>query len=342
MRILIVGADTPGALEHYCAAALEGMSHAVRFFDIHAEFIQHCRFYQTPVLNVVEHALRRIPFNRRLVQAAQRWQPEMVLVFKGVEMFISILDRLLALPNRPILANWNPDNPFDFPTYNTNQRLIASIPKYDVYFTWGQELLPQLRAAGARRVEYLPFGYDPDAHHPTPLAAEERERLHSQIGFVGGYTPERAALLEALADFDVRIWGTGWERLAKGRALRGRVMGGWTHGTAMAKVFLSADIVMNFIRPQNGQAHNMRTFEVPAVGAFMLATRTREQLGWLPEDEAAAYFADAEEMRSKVGYYLDHPGERARIAAEGHKRITTGTHTYVHRMRKLMGVVEGL
>jgi spore maturation protein CgeB len=111
---------------------------------------------------------------------------------------------------------------------------------------------------------------------------------------------------------------------------------------AMARVFQAADIVMNFIRPQNGQAHNMRTFEAPAIGAFMLATRTREQLGWLAEGEAAAYFADAEEMRDKVAYYVHRPEERERIAAEGHRRITTGKHTYTERIRQLMSVVEAL
>lgn len=342
MRILIVGYDTPGALERHCAAPLREMGHSVRFHDIYSNITRRSHFTQIPLLSEIESKLYGVFFNRGLTDVVTQWQPSLVFVFKGVELHPDTLRRLRAIHNRPILVNWNPDSPFDYTTSNTNPWLIESIPLYDAYFIWGRDVTPALVEAGAQCVEYLPFGYDPESHRPVQIVAEERVSLRSQICFVGGYTPARARSLEALADLDVRIWGTGWERLTKGSPLRGRVMGGWTHGLAMSKVFLSADIVMNFIRPQNGQAHNMRTFEVPAIGAFMLATRTREQLGWLPEGEAADYFVDIEEMYKKATYYVNRPDERARIAAEGHRRIIGGGHTYADRMRRLMRVVETL
>ncbi len=342
MRILIVGYDTPGALERHCALPLREMGHTVRFHDIHTYITGRTHFARVPILSEVERKLYGVFFNRDLPVVTRQWLPDLVLVFKGAEIHPGTLRRLRAISNRPVLVNWNPDSPFDYSTANTNPWLLAGIPLYDAYFIWGRDVIQPLLEAGARRVEYLPFGYDPETHRPVQMATAEHNALHSQACFVGGYTPERAMLLEALVGVDVRIWGTGWERLAKDSPLRGCVTGGWTHGLAMSKAFSAADIVMNFIRPQNGQAHNMRTFEVPAVGAFMLATRTQEQLGWLPEDKAAAYFADVGEMRDKVAYYLDRPEERAHIAAEGHRRIITGHHTYADRMRQLISVVEAL
>lgn len=342
MRILIVGYDTPGALERYCAAALSDLGHEVRYHDLYEGLVRHCRFRETPVLSDIEQAILRGQYNRRLVQAVGDWRPDVVFVFKGVELTAPTLSRLRALRNRPLLVNWNPDNPFDFPTANTNRHLIASIPAYDVYFIWDRDLFGPLRDAGARHVEYLPFGYDPEHHHPVELSASEREALGSQICFVGGYTPERAALLARLADFEIGIWGTNWDRLPPGSPLRECLRGGWTWGLEMSKAFSAADIVMNFIRAQNGQAHNMRTFEAPAAGAFMLSTRTRDQVNWLPEGVGAAYFSDPEEMRARVAYYLDHPDERKRIASEGHRRITGGGHTYLDRMRRWVEVVESL
>jgi hypothetical protein len=342
MRILIVGTDTPGALERYCADALRSLGHEVSYHDLHDEIIRHCRFRETPILSEVEQAALRGRFNRRLVGAVQGGRPDLVLVFKGVELAAATLERLRALPGHPLLANWNPDNPFDFPTANTNRQLIASIPAYDVYFIWDKDLFAPLREAGARQVAYLPFGYDPAHHHPVALSEGERIDLHGEVCFVGGYTPERAALLSRLSDHKIRLWGTGWERLPADSPLRGCLRGGWTWGEEMSKAFGAADIVLNVIRAQNGQAHNMRTFEAPACGAFMLSTRTRDQLAWLPEGVGAGYYQDAEELAEKVAYYLQHGYERARIAGEGHRLIVEGEHTYRDRMRTLIETLEHL
>jgi spore maturation protein CgeB len=342
MQILIVGTDTPGALERYCAAALRSLGHEVSYHDLHNELIRYCRFRQTPVLSDIEQAALRGRFNRRLIQAVERGRPDLVLVFKGVELAATTLERLRALPGRPVLANWNPDNPFDFPTANTNRQVIASIPAYDVYFIWDKDLFVPLREAGARQVAYLPFGYDPAHHHPVRLTEEARTDLYSEVCFVGGYTPERAALLRRLSEHKIRLWGTGWERLPSDSALRPYLQGGWTWGEEMARAFGATEIVLNEIRAQNGQAHNMRTFEAPACGAFMLSTRTRDQVGWLPEGVGAGYYQDMDELAEKVAYYLESPGERMRIAAEGHRLIVEGKHTYHDRMRELIETLEHL
>jgi spore maturation protein CgeB len=110
----------------------------------------------------------------------------------------------------------------------------------------------------------------------------------------------------------------------------------------MARAFSAAEIVLNEIRAQNGQAHNMRTFEAPACGAFMLSTRTRDQVGWLPEEIGAGYYQDMDDLAEKAAYYLESPDERKRIAAEGHRLIVEGGHTYRDRMRTLVETLEHL
>ena len=159
---------------------------------------------------------------------------------------------------------------------------------------------------------------------------------------MGGYTPERAALLSRLSKHNVRLWGTGWERLPADSPLRGSLRGGWTWGEEMSKAFSAADIVLNVIRAQNGQAHNMRTFEAPACGAFMLSTHTRDQLAWLPDGIGAGYYLSIDELAEKVAYYLRHEDERAQIAAEGHRLIVEGGHTYHDRMQTLIETLEHL
>jgi spore maturation protein CgeB len=50
-------------------------------------------------------------------------------------------------------------------------------------------------------------------------------------------------------------------------------------------------------------------------------------------------FQTAEELRQTVRYYLDHPTERRQMAERGQARVYA-EHTYVHRMQKLLPVVE--
>ncbi len=342
MRILIVGYDMEGALERYCVSALRKMGHEVRYHDVYGQITARCRFLYTPVLYDIEQAALRWGFNRRLGELVKSWQPDVVFVFKGLELAPETLANLRKLPNRPLLINWNADNPFDYDTFNTSRQLIKNIPHFDCYFIWDRDLIKPLQEAGAKAVEYLPFGYDEALHRKIELSDQEKRDLQSQVCFVGNYTQERADLLARVArSYKLNIWGVSWnERLPANDPLRDALRGGWTYGEAMSRAFGAANIVLNFIRAQNGDSHNMRTFEAPAAGAFMLSTRTRDQLNWLPEKVGAGYFADPDEMESQVAYYLNHAGEREQIAAEGHRLIMQGGHTYYDRMRRLVDVVE--
>jgi hypothetical protein len=61
-----------------------------------------------------------------------------------------------------------------------------------------------------------------------------------------------------------------------------------------------------------------RSFEIPAIGAFMLAQRTAEHEYLYGDGVGAALFSDCEELVTKANYYLAHKDERLRIADTGH------------------------
>lgn len=340
MDILLVGYDTPGALERYCEAALARQGCAVRFFDLEAEYERGRRLAALPLVSRIEQQGLLKRANQRLIEEIKTNRPNVVFAFKGMELLPDMLATIRRLPDRPLLINWNPDNPFDSSVSNSSRDLIAGIRAYDVYFIWDRDLFIPLREAGAQQVKYLPFAYDPDSHFPAELTPVERTELGTEVCFVGGYTPQRAKELARLAQHRIGIWGPNWQHLPSGHPLSSSLRGGWTYGEAMSRVFSAAGVVMNFIRPQNGQAHNMRTFEAPATGALMISTRTRDQQGWLPGSEAAAYFDTPEEMVEQVDYYLAHDADRQRTAQAGYRRITEGQHTYDDRMRQILQVLN--
>jgi hypothetical protein len=57
--------------------------------------------------------------------------------------------------------------------------------------------------------------FDEKIHKPTKLTNAERNRFESDVGAIGAFEPERAALLEFLAESGIKvtIWGNGWGQL---------------------------------------------------------------------------------------------------------------------------------
>jgi spore maturation protein CgeB len=84
---------------------------------------------------------------------------------------------------------------------------------------------------------------------------------------------------------------------------------------------------------------NLRIFDVPACGGFLMRDYTEE----LPEvfkirEEIEAY-QSLEEMRDTLKYYLNHDGVREKIALKGYERVRKD-HTFHQRMLELLQIVK--
>jgi spore maturation protein CgeB len=80
----------------------------------------------------------------------------------------------------------------------------------------------------------------------------------------------------------------------------------------------------------------MRTFEIPACGAFLCAQRTDEHREIFREGLEATFFDDPDELRSKVTRYLADAAARARIAEAGLLAVTQHPHTYRDRIMEMV------
>jgi spore maturation protein CgeB len=337
MRVLLVGLRQPGQAGRHCEEGLRQLEPRVQLeaLDAAAHPVLRYRDSPNPLISQTAGALHKGWLNRAVRARARAVKPDAVIVIKGQELRPATLEAVRA-ETGAALVNWNTDNPFN--PLNTSRDLLACIPLYDCCFIWGRFLLEQLRQAGARRAEYLPFAYNPALHRPVPDAP----RHGARVVFAGSPDAARLPLLRRVADLDLGLWGNHWDRLPPGDALRA-CWRGVAEGAGLAPVLSAGEIALNFVRAQNGPAHNMRTFEAPACGAFLLASRTEEQVEFLGEGEAAgaAFFESAEELREKAEYYLAHSGERQAIALRGCERITGGRHTYRDRMERVLDTIEG-
>ena len=82
----------------------------------------------------------------------------------------------------------------------------------------------------------------------------------------------------------------------------------------------------------------MRSFEIPACGAFMCAERTEEHEELFRDRTEAIFFSDPDELRSQITHYLDDEDARTRIAAAGFRAVTQGKHTYSDRIVEMVAL----
>jgi spore maturation protein CgeB len=223
---------------------------------------------------------------------------------------------------RARLVVWYPDNPFK--ADQTSMNILRDLKRCDLFYIWGKFLLEPLRAAGCKRVEYLPFGFDPILHPAIEVAASDRLGYNCDVCFVGTWDEERQRALEPLADFALGIWGPYWiDKVPGNSPLRKHIRGNGLYRHEMVKAFKSAKIVFNHLRLHNGSAHNNRTMEITGIGGgTMLVRRTVEQSRELfVEGEHLLCFDDVKEMQTAVQRLLSDTDTNACMARRAREKV---------------------
>jgi spore maturation protein CgeB len=283
---------------------------------------------------VVYRALGRRPatawaLNRRLLEAASDCRPDVVIVAKGAYVFPTTLRNLRVLGAR--LVNYATDDPFN--NRSADGWLRSSIREYDLYACTKRVIESDVRTAGCKRTAFVRFAYDPELHFPDhPRTSDEVNEFASDVVFVGGADADRLPYMDALLSIPglkLALYGGFWDR--QPRRYR-RLARGIVTGRRYRLALTSAKIALGLYREANRDQHSMRTFEIPACGAFLCAPRSAEHEELFREGTDAAFFGSPDELKSQVTRYLDDDDARTRIAAAGFRAVTQGAHTYADRI----------
>ena len=268
--------------------------------------------------------------NRRVRRAAERLRPDLLLV-SGSNWYL-LPETLRAIKRRGCRVVLNEQHLQVFRPYQAEALEI-----YDHVFSLDSALIPLVRAAPrAPSVSLLGPACDPVEHRPIALTDEERARLRSDIACVGWAYPNRLQLFEGLLDFDLRLWGMGWDASP---ALAGRFRNEPVHGLKKTKIYNAARIVVN-LQSTTYQTDGVtcRPFEVAACGGFCLSEPKKDLAAFFTPGEEMVTFEDAADLREKAAYYLAHEDERRAIAARARARALR-EHTYEHRARQVVATL---
>jgi len=262
----------------------------------------------------------------------RQFQPEFIIVFRCERLTGDFVATLRGLATHGCF-NIYTDSPFVIPGAGAVQ-MFSPISEYDAIFTFSRALVPVFFQLGAKRVEWLPFGWDRNVHHPS--ASENNVAF--ECAYFGSWGPIQEQWLTVLSDFNLAIFGNGWYHLPKKSPLFRSWRQGEGIGVRMAKEIARSQVVFNLIRAEHGCAHSMKTFEIPACGGFMLSNRTEEQSLFFRDGHDAVFFDTFEEMKDKCAFYLSHPTLRTDIIKNALSRIKE--NDYFSRARSIVDYAE--
>ena len=149
----------------------------------------------------------------------------------------------------------------------------------------------------------------------------------------------RIACVQKLMKFRPHIYGdAGWKAYVNGSAVLRPEL---NYYEDLPAFYNSCGVNFNTTSLQMKRGLNQRVFDVPACRAFLL-TDYREQIeDMFRVGKEVICYTSPEEIEDLTAYYLSHPLEREKIAAQGHKRALD-EHTYVHRVTRLISTMRKL
>ncbi len=339
VKILLVGAFGSGALEHQFIRVLSHAGVQVSLFNMQQKvntlrnksIINKVLLRTTPRL-LLQH------LNEEIIANVTSIQPQVVIVFKGMDLFPETIETLRNTKN-VLVCNYNPDHPFHyFSSGSGNNFVKQSIPFFHIHFSYSKKIVEALQQQYKVNAYWIPFGYD------ETRTKQIQPTTNNDITFIGAYDKERANILGSLSVIPLKIYGpASWKKAAiSNQKLKHSFQDCSLYNEAYDTVTQNALCCINLLRKQNliESSHNMRTFEVPGVGGLMIANRTEEHQYFFEEDKEAIFFDTSHELNHKIQAIQKGLYKVQAIKEAAAKRSIRSGYSYHHRITALYDVIN--
>jgi hypothetical protein len=231
------------------------------------------------------------------------------------------------------------DNPFGPNGQKPYFRIFReAIHAYGSHHVVRQENVMEYRKLGISRVRILMPYYVPWAHYPRG-GGNMGGMKPVDVVFIGHGEPDQridyvADIMEA--DIPLRIFGPlkYWKRYLPSHIFSRLPPIEPLKGDDYACGISAAKICLNFLSRGNQDRCNIRAFEVPACGGFLLSERSDVMQNLFEEGMEAEYFASSEELIDKIRFYLRNDIARGRIARQGYERCIKSGYDVMSRMQQ--------
>lgn len=271
-----------------------------------------------------------------LLSAVSEFKPEVVWVFKGMEILPEVLKKL---KNKGIfLVNYNPDNPFIFTGRGSgNSNVTNSIFLYDLHFTYSLEIKKELLKMGLP-TKLLPFAYDEIPGYDYSVFPTEKEEIN-KVCFIGNPDEQRVKFIKELLNhkIPVDVFGNHWSRFFKSSSCLNLFPP--VYEKEFAHISKKYRVCLNILRLHNLKSHNMRSFEIAGTGGIQLAPKTSEhELFFEPNKEIFLY--DSIKCAVKQVNYLFSLSNEEIVFIRKSARLRYLNSGYGYKDRSLFALTE--
>lgn len=279
--------------------------------------------------------------NRSIREAATNHSFDLVWVDKGTLIKPATLRFIKKRHPDCLLAHLNPDDPFG--EYRRGWNLfLKSVPYYDIHFVARTQNVEEFARLGGKNIHIFDRSFSRHVHRPLTLTQEEQVKYCVPVGFIGAHARDRAGMIAHLIQkgIPVAVYGNGWPEKDYWEIIRPHYRGASRYGDEYVKTINGMSIALHFLRHENRDEQDSRTFEIPACGTFMIAERSRKHEVFFRENEEAVFFDMKDDLIEKVRYFLANPEEAKRIAEAGRRRCIESGYDHHSRMKALLEKVE--
>ena len=293
---MIVGSDKIFAIENFYVKYLREVGVTVLHFPANSIFSD---YYQKSLSNklLFKVGLSRIydAINNKLKEIVKIENPEIVWVFKGMEISPETLSYIKFRKIK--LVNYNSDNPFLFSGKGSgNKNITDALSLYDLHLTYNLEVKKIIEHKFKIKTLLIPFGFDVDDDLYNSF--NEIEEING-VCFLGNPDRERAYFLQSLAEMQIplTVYGSSWGQFVNQPLIR---IERTVTGDEFFQILRKYRVQLNLLRPHNLNSHNMRTFEIPAVGGIQLAPDTPDHRLFFESEKEIFLYRDVSECANQI------------------------------------------
>lgn len=336
MRLLIIGNPLEYHVGGHLLAAALSLGWEAEIVDLRKA--RSCNSW----INSIHHhwfgklPARLKPFGQAVVQRCREYRPDFVMTSGLAPLSVEAMREIRTMGI--LLANFLTDDPWN--PSNSATFFWDCLREYDLVANPRQANLEQLRMFGCRRVEYLPFGYNPDYHFietdPTP---DEVKRFGCDVAILGGADMDRVPLARAVAEanMNLALYGGYWDKYPDlKRFHRGNVHG---RDLRLAVALAKCHICMG--RKANRDGHAMRSVEFPAMGACLLVEDTGEhRVLYGSAGECVLYWKNEMDLVTHAATLIHDFSMNQRLRTSLYScMVLNGKHSYAARLTAVGAII---
>jgi spore maturation protein CgeB len=340
MKLLLIGTDEVWAIENYFIKYLSKWLPDIQLFRLNIFSKKYSTLYK--VVNKLDFNKNFFlnNLNKSLIQTVKEYRPDVVLVFKGMEIYPSTLLKLKDMGIK--LANYNLDHPFNFSSRGSgNRNVLNSFSLYDLHISYSTRIIQEIKDKCDIPSKFLPFGFDLEEDLYEEIQTKEEI---VKCCFVGTPDKTRYQLIKDLLDAGIAIdlYANDWKSFFSTSNKLLRIFPS-VYSVDYWKAVAAYRVQLNIFRPHNYNSHNMRSFEIPGAGAIQVAPFSQEHLLFFEEDKEIFLYRKAEELPVLIKKILEmDKDESLLIRKNARERSVNGGYSYANRSQQLLSYLNAL